>query len=111
MIRRQALLGLAGLAVVGAIATGSAIVGGSDAEGVVEILHKRLSYLKLDIRGVRQFAREPFPAGQMADPRWTVANRLADVVAWEDQREGRAPKSLERLGREGHRGITAAGGV
>jgi hypothetical protein len=102
VIRRQALLGLAGLAVGGAIATGSAIVGGSDVEGVVEILHKRLSYLKLDIRGVRQFAHDCEARGLISARKLRVlsaAGALYERVpqAWFDFLAPDVPRGEERV--------------
>jgi len=53
MKRRQVLMGFAGLAVVAGLAAHS-----SEEAGVAAVILKRLSYLRLDLRGVRQFARD-----------------------------------------------------
>ena len=95
-------MAFAGLAVVGAIATGGAIVGGSDVEGVVEILHKRLSYLKLDIRGVRQFAHDCAARGLISAHKLralSVAGALYERVpqTWFDFLAPDVPQGEERV--------------
>jgi hypothetical protein len=53
MRRRNALLGVASLVVVGGFR-----LNGSEEEGVEAVLFKRLRYLRVDEQGVRQFARD-----------------------------------------------------
>jgi hypothetical protein len=62
MKRRQFFGVAAGVAVSGGLAAaglaGAVLAGGSEPDAVEAVLFKRLSYLKLDRRGVRQFARD-----------------------------------------------------
>lgn len=84
MKRRHVLMGLAGLAVAAELTVHS-----SDEAGVAAVIFKRLSYLDLDPRGVRQFARD-YAARRLMSPVKLRAVSAAGALysrlpqAWED---------------------------
>jgi hypothetical protein len=81
MKRRQVLVGIAGVAVVGALATRA-----SEESGIAAMIMKRLSYLKLDPSGVRQFARDFASRHVMSEGKLRVVSAAGPLYGWLPQR-------------------------
>lgn len=68
MKRREVLLAFGTLALGGGLAAGGAMFE-TGVAGVTAVIRKRLSYLKLDDEGVRQFSREYVARGLTSAPK------------------------------------------